>query len=233
MSLSDFDSYSDSRSHSPPNDDDKWVDDDEPDPVQQTMVSDNSVHSKKSNKKDSNLSDESSKFSVSKEQSKHSYSSDISNASKKSKKITKSEKNNGKDSKKSQGTPNSSRKPNVKFDDDMTPSQFAKKKGASGYHPSIQLALSGNKLAFSDGIWHDVSDLGELSESIHPIVAESISLQKRAELLVRLISESEYEMQLIQNEMNECDEVIADLKKVLGEEDAKSASNETNDEESV
>lgn len=84
----------------------------------------------------------------------------------------------------------------------------------------IQIALSGSKLVFTgDGIWRDASDKIELMESVHPIIAENINLRRRAELLVRLVSESEYENQQIESEMKECDDIIKELKKLLGEED--------------
>lgn len=84
----------------------------------------------------------------------------------------------------------------------------------------IQIALSGSKLVFTnDGIWRDASDKTELMESVHPIIAENVNLRRRAELLVRLVAKSEYENQQVEAEMKECDELIKQLKAMLGEQE--------------
>lgn len=86
----------------------------------------------------------------------------------------------------------------------------------------IQIALSGSKLVFTnDGIWRDASDKMELMDSVHPIIAENVNLRRRAELLVRLVAESEYENQQIEAEMKECDELTKKLKEMLGEQDSE------------
>jgi hypothetical protein len=82
---------------------------------------------------------------------------------------------------------------------------------------AIQITLSGNKIAYANGAWIDVTDPEELAGSVHPIVAENISLKKRAELLVRLVAEREYETHQIEDEIVECDEVIRDLSRMMGD----------------
>jgi hypothetical protein len=82
---------------------------------------------------------------------------------------------------------------------------------------AIQITLSGNKIAYANGAWIDVTDAEELAGSVHPLVAENMSLKKRAELLVRLIAEREYETHQIEDEIVECDEVIRDLSRMMGD----------------
>ena len=103
--------------------------------------------------------------------------------------------------------------------------------------PNIQIALSGSKLVFTaEDAWRDLSDHMELQSAIHPVIAENINLKKRAELLVRLVSESQYENQQLESEMKECDEVIKQLRKFLGEkieeeeEEEEHPENEPEDE---
>jgi hypothetical protein len=62
-----------------------------------------------------------------------------------------------------------------------------------------------------------VSDKEELIGRIHPLVAENISLKKRAEALVRLVAEAEFDAHQLDDEMAECDAVIRDLKRIMGE----------------
>jgi hypothetical protein len=96
------------------------------------------------------------------------------------------------------------------------PSQGARPSPSA--NPQIQIALSGSKLIYADNTWTDVSDKAELMRTIHPVIGENMSLKKRAELLVRLVAQSQYETQQIDNEISECDDVIRDLHKMLGDE---------------
>lgn len=227
MSLSDLTSYSSLNSHSPPNDDDKWVSDDPATiikkPKPDNPAKDDELESMpklpqetKMESSSSRRSDKSAKSSQSHKSTKPKKSVPQADTSESSQPIESDESSSQSSSKKSA---HSSEK-------------LPKKKG-NGYSPQIQISLSGSKLAFANGVWQDVSEIGELVDKVHPIVQESISLKKRAELLVRLIAESEYESQLIQNEMNECDEVIKSLRKVLGEDDSTSqtATEEDDDDD--
>jgi hypothetical protein len=99
---------------------------------------------------------------------------------------------------------------------------------------SVQICLSGAKIACARGQWYDVSDKEELMARIHPLVAENITLKKRAEGLVRLVAEAEFEAHQLDEEMMECDAVIRDLKRILGdtgkeEEEYDERTNEDSD----
>jgi hypothetical protein len=80
---------------------------------------------------------------------------------------------------------------------------------------NVQICLSGAKIAYARGQWYDVSDKEELMGRIHPLVAENISLKRRAERLVRLVAEEEFEARQLDDEMMECDAAIRDLKRIL------------------
>ena len=98
--------------------------------------------------------------------------------------------------------------------------------------PNIQIALSGSKLVYtSEDTWRDASDQVELQSAIHPVLAENINLKKRAELLVRLVAESQYENQQLEAEMKECDEVIKELRRTLGEKIEEEEEEERHEEE--
>ena len=210
MSLSDLPSYS-SHSHSPPDDDDKWVYDDPLSVVNPPKSTD--VPDTKHNSGSDGLETVPKLLSESKVNSSSSHKS-----TKSSKKIPDQ---TADESESEQGSLDESisQSASIRSHESSQKSEKSSKKSPHGYAPQIQIALTGNKLAFADGTWQDVSDIGELIDKVHPIVAEKINLQRRAELLVKLIAKSEYESQLIQNEINECDEVINGLKKILGDDD--------------
>jgi hypothetical protein len=97
---------------------------------------------------------------------------------------------------------------------------------------AINLALSGSKLVYS-GAWQDVSDQADLMRVVHPVIGENISLKRRAELLVRLVAQSEFESQQIDHEIKECDDVIRDLHKMLGDDLPEPPEEEPPDEDST
>ena len=223
MSLTDSEAASDSMSHSPPDDESKWVDvDEDSNELKKSQISDNSSNSKKTSKSSFVLSSvskisKSSKSNESKNNFEFSYSEDESDQDKKKK--DKDKKKNDEKQKK---------KKNISDRVSMEPENSKKNLKA----PSIQIALSGNKIVYSNGEWHDVTDMKEASEAIHPIVAENISLKKRAELLVRLIAESEYEIQLIQSEMEEVDDIISKFKEIIGENESTKTDSQTSEDSS-
>lgn len=88
------------------------------------------------------------------------------------------------------------------------------KRGAPS--PTIQIALSGNKLVYQNAVWNDVTDIEELNNYIHPTVAENISLKKRVEVLVKLLSESRYQTDCILKDVKEAQNILADLKEATG-----------------
>lgn len=228
MNLSDLPSYSsDLNNHSPGNDDDKWISDD-------PLAAVNPPKSKDLVSEDKSPSIDDDREKIPKLLPEAKLESSSSQKSTKSTKIIQQNPANQLDiSEQSHdiSEESSSQSASKKSKASQKSEKSTAPKTKHGYAPQIQIALSGNKLAFADGTWQDVSDMGELIDKVHPIVAESICLQKRAELLVKLISESEYESQLIQNEMNECDEIIKELRKILGEDDSESHTTATTEEE--
>ena len=88
------------------------------------------------------------------------------------------------------------------------------KRGAPG--PTIQLALSGNKLVYQNAVWNDVTDFEELQNYIHPTVAENIALKKRVEVLVKLLAESRYKTDCISKDVKEAQNILSDLKEATG-----------------
>jgi hypothetical protein len=73
--------------------------------------------------------------------------------------------------------------------------------------------------------------------AVHPVVAENISLKKRVELLVRLIAERQHETNMVSAEIDECDEVIQDMHRMMGanavaEAAARASSSGADDSES-
>lgn len=202
MSLSSLSSYSSDLGKNAKDEEDKWVDD-EPSLLNDKKPTIGKAQPKEKAENDSSVSSIHSTHSVSQPQIEDLSSSSSRNSQK---------------SKKQSSAPQSEKPNKGEVDTKQTEdneTKNSKQKASYGYHPSIEIALSGNKLAYNDGDWLDVSDLTELVESVHPIVAENINLQSRMKLLVRRIAEAEYESQLIQNEISECDTVIEDLKKVL------------------
>lgn len=84
--------------------------------------------------------------------------------------------------------------------------------------PDVEICLSGSKLIHGvDGFWHDVTDQGELMNAVHPVIAENMNLRERAKLLVRLVAENEYQNDRVTTEIKECNDVIKELKRLLGE----------------
>jgi hypothetical protein len=81
---------------------------------------------------------------------------------------------------------------------------------------AIQISLSGSKLVSASG-WIDVTDKAGLLIAIHEIVADNIALEKRPEMLERLVAEKESETNQIEEEITECEEMIEDLLWVVGE----------------
>jgi len=82
--------------------------------------------------------------------------------------------------------------------------------------PTIKLVLDMNRIAYNDNEWLDLTNEEEIKSQIHPILAENISLKKRAEFLVKLVAESEYEYQQIEKQINEANDVLSGLKATLG-----------------
>jgi hypothetical protein len=62
---------------------------------------------------------------------------------------------------------------------------------------------------------------------IHPLVAENISLKRRAEALVRLVAEAELESHQLDDEMAECAAVIRDLKRILGDTEEEESTEDS------
>ena len=82
--------------------------------------------------------------------------------------------------------------------------------------PTIQFALSGNKLIYQQSIWNDVTNIEELNNFIHPTVAENISLKKRVEVLVHLLTESRYQTECIKKDIKEAQDILTELKESTG-----------------
>jgi hypothetical protein len=95
---------------------------------------------------------------------------------------------------------------------------------------AIQICLSGSKIAYANGAWVDVTDREELAGAVHPIAAENISLKKRAELLVRLVAEREYETHQVGDEIVECEEVIRGLLRMIGDDNGEAEESSPPDE---
>lgn len=80
----------------------------------------------------------------------------------------------------------------------------------------IQMVLEGNKLVFQEGEWYDVTDTDELQNMMHPVKAANISLKKRKEQLLKMFSESEYELIQINKEIREAKSIFKELKAAAG-----------------
>ena len=85
-----------------------------------------------------------------------------------------------------------------------------------GPSPTINLALSGNKLVYQQAVWNDVTDIEELKKFVHPTVAENISLKKRVEILVKLLAESRYQTECVKKDIKEAQNILSELKESTG-----------------
>ena len=199
----------------------EWEDDD---PLPMAMTSDSSKKVTKSDKSDKpQESSRSKKSEKSVKSSKASKSSRHESSTSSKESTTESESSYQQSSSSLKQTNRPDLDDIVKHNEPLSPEKAAR--------ANIQIALSGSKLVFtSDGIWRDASDQTELENAVHPILAENIALKKRAELLVKLVAESEYENQQIVGEIKECDEVIKQLRKMLGEQAEEEDKSEEEEE---
>jgi hypothetical protein len=102
----------------------------------------------------------------------------------------------------------------------QVPSRLAmaeKRQPVASGRAEIKIALSGSKLVFADGVWQDATDKEELLRTVHPLIGENMSLKQRAELLVKMIAQTEYHNMQVSSEIKECDELIREMKAMLGD----------------
>jgi hypothetical protein len=79
----------------------------------------------------------------------------------------------------------------------------------------IEITLTRNDLVYHNGKWNDLTNTDRVPTTINPIVSENICLRKRVETLIRTAAISDIEVQQLKQEIQEAQEILAQLAQVL------------------
>lgn len=80
--------------------------------------------------------------------------------------------------------------------------------------PILTSTLTLNQIAYTQDGWIDCTNEKYAMSFVHPILALNFNLKQRSQLLVQLISESEYEIQQTKAEIREARDIIKQLEEM-------------------